>query len=349
MHIRTKFDGGNQINWSQQGSWEGRCTGAGLHLNGGPVWVPTCWEKGVSVPANTIYKHHATTLSKVVEQDRKRKSSLPAKQQHKKSRQASVDNSLSSRSSYSRYDGGPNATDVPQDFPPNHLQDLMISFYKIKIIVTQQRAKEIQLLTMQQRHDEVACSIWKAERRLRITSSIAGTIAKRRPTTQVGTSIRSMLYSKFSGNQATCWGLSQEKATAQQYTVENTTQVTGVSINTECSLVIATDHPWFAATSDGLVNDPQVLPSQGLVEFKNPHSCKDQFITHAVLNKKLTCLFYSTSDALSLKHSDTYYHQVQMAMFCTSKEWCDFVVRTSVDLHVERIRFDEAFCQSILP
>ena len=351
MHIRTKFDGGKQINRSQRGSWEGRCTGAGLRLNGGPAWGPTSWEKAVSVPANTIYKRHATTLSKVVEQDRKRKSSLPAKQQRKKSRQASVDNSLSSRSSYSRYDGGPNATDVPQDVPPNHLQDLMVNFYKIKVIVTQQRGKEIQLLTMQQGHDEVACSIWKAERRLRITSSIAGTIAKRRPTTQVGTSVRSLLYSKFSGNQATRWGLSQEKATAQQYIQWKAQHGSPcVSVYTECGLVIATDHPWLAATPDGLVNDPQVLPSQGLVEFKNPHSCKDQFITHAVLNKKLTCLSYnSTSGALSLKHSDTYYHQVQMAMFCTSKEWCDFVVRTTVDLHVERIRFDEAFCQSVLP
>ena len=94
---------------------------------------PTCWEKAVSVPANTIYKCHTTTLSKVVEQDHKRKSSLPAKQQHKNSRHASVDNSLSSRGLYSRYDGGPNATNVPQDVPPNHLQDLTLSFYKIKV------------------------------------------------------------------------------------------------------------------------------------------------------------------------------------------------------------------------
>ena len=69
-------------------------------------------------------------------------SSLPVKQQRKKPQQASVDNSLSSRSSYSWYDGGPNATDVPQDVPPNHLQDLMVSFYKIEVIVTQQRAKK---------------------------------------------------------------------------------------------------------------------------------------------------------------------------------------------------------------
>ena len=158
----------------------------------------------------------------------------------------------------------------------------------------------------------------------------------------MGTSVCSMLYSKFSGNQATRWGLSQEKATPQQYIQWKVQHGSpGVSVNTECGLVIATDHPWLAATPDGLVNVPQVLPSQGLVEFKNPHSRKDQFITHIVLNKKLICLSYkNTSGALSLKHSDTYYHQMQMAMFCTSKEWCDFVVWTVVDLYVEHIRFE---------
>ena len=137
----------------------------------------TCWEKAVSVPANTVYKAYATTLTRVVKQDRKWKSSQQAKQQRKKSRPTSVDNSLSSRSSYSRYDGGPNATDVPQDVPTNHLQDLMVSFYKTKVY--SYNPTESKILTVQHGYNEVACGVWKAERRLRITSSIAGTIAKR--------------------------------------------------------------------------------------------------------------------------------------------------------------------------
>ena len=66
-----------------------------------------------------------------------------------------------------------------QDIPPNHLQDLMVSFYKTKVVVNQQRAKELPLLTMQHGYDETAFSIWKSERWLRITSSIVGIIAKR--------------------------------------------------------------------------------------------------------------------------------------------------------------------------
>ena len=33
MHIRSKFDGGKQINRSQSGSWEARCAGAALRVN----------------------------------------------------------------------------------------------------------------------------------------------------------------------------------------------------------------------------------------------------------------------------------------------------------------------------
>ena len=74
-----------------------------------------------------------------------------------------------------------------------------------------------------------------------------------------------MLYSKFCGNEATRWGLSQEKATAEQYIQWKAQRGSpGVTVNTECGFVIATNHPWLAATPDGLVIDPQALPSQGL-------------------------------------------------------------------------------------
>ena len=86
--MRTKFDEGKQINLSQRGSWEGRCTGAGLRLNEGPTWAPQCWEKATSLMPNNIFTTHATSIAKDVENDRKRKSALPAKLQHKKSCQS---------------------------------------------------------------------------------------------------------------------------------------------------------------------------------------------------------------------------------------------------------------------
>ena len=38
-----------------------------------------------------------------------------------------------------------------------------------------------------------------------------------------------------------------------------------------------------------------------------------------------------------------------MSIFCTRVKWCDFVVRTSVDLHVERVPWDPQFRMLVLP
>ena len=97
---------------------------------------------------------------------------------------------------------------------------------------------------MQHGYGEAAHSIWKAERRLRITASMAGTTAKRLPSTQVASTIRSMLYTRFTGNQATRWGLSQVKATTEEYIQWKQQQGSpDISVNTECGLTVPTTHP----------------------------------------------------------------------------------------------------------
>ena len=56
MHIRSKFDGGKQINHSQSGSWEGRCAGAGLRQNLGPAWGPVTWKSATGSEANSVFR-----------------------------------------------------------------------------------------------------------------------------------------------------------------------------------------------------------------------------------------------------------------------------------------------------
>ena len=104
MHIRSKFDGGKQINRSQAGSWQGRCAGAGLRNNEGAGWGPPTWQKAVHSEPSGVFKLAATEAIKQTDNDRKRKATATAKQQCKKARYntAAVDNSLSSRMAYSR-------------------------------------------------------------------------------------------------------------------------------------------------------------------------------------------------------------------------------------------------------
>ena len=66
MHIRSKFDGGKQIDLSQSGSWQQRC--AGLCQVLGPVWGP--W-KNTSDEANSVCKSISMAKENQVSQDRK--------------------------------------------------------------------------------------------------------------------------------------------------------------------------------------------------------------------------------------------------------------------------------------
>ena len=104
MHIRSKFDGGKQINRNQAGSWQGRCAGAGLRCNEGAAWGPTTWQKATHREPSDVFKRAAADAIKRNDKDRKRKATASAKLQRKKARYSAtaVDNSLSSRMAYSR-------------------------------------------------------------------------------------------------------------------------------------------------------------------------------------------------------------------------------------------------------
>lgn len=98
MHIRSKFDGGKQINRSQAGSWQGRCAGAGLRCNEGAGWGPTAWQRAVHTEPSSVFKNAAANAIKRTNKDRKRKATAAAKLQRKKARYSAtaVDGSLSS-------------------------------------------------------------------------------------------------------------------------------------------------------------------------------------------------------------------------------------------------------------
>lgn len=60
------------------------------------------------------------------------------------------------------------------------------------------------------------------------------------------------------------------------------------------------------------------------------------------------CCLALNDGQLNLKKSHNYYYQVQTAMFCTERKWCDFVVRTTIDLHVEMIQWDNQLWENVL-
>ena len=100
-------------------------------------------------------------------------------------------------------------------------------------------------------------------------SSNVGAIAKHQSTTKVGPLVHQLLYSSFRGNRVTSWGLLQEEDTEKQYREYMKEQCVDFKVNGDCGLHVSTQYPWLAATRDGLVHDPSITPSRGLVEQHN--------------------------------------------------------------------------------
>ena len=168
MHIRAKFDGGKQINRSQRSSWNGQCAGAGLRCNEGLTWEPTFWKKITGNAPNDEFEAKSLTLLKQTNNDRKRKASEEVKQQRKKAKFTSNDDSVNSRRAYSRHDGIVEVDDVHADLPPSDLQDLMVCYYRANVMVNESKATSIQLTTMKHSSDSRSSALWNEERRLRV-------------------------------------------------------------------------------------------------------------------------------------------------------------------------------------
>ena len=74
---------------------------------------------------------------------------------------------------------------------------------------------------------------------------------------------------------------------------------------------------------------------------------KSNVLTTAVINLwkmllvKVNISALKNSDGtLKLKHDHSYYYQCQMQIFSTRRAFCDFVVWSSNELHVERLTLD---------
>ena len=108
----------------------------------------------------------------------------------------------------------------------------------------------------------------------------------------------------------------------------------------QCGLFISEHNSWLAATPDGKVQDSsdKSHPS-GLVEIKNPFSVRDKNLSEACKISSF-CLEINKQNQRQLKRRHDYYFQIQCQLYCVDKQWCDFVVRTNTDMHVECIYRD---------
>jgi len=209
MHIRTKFDGGKQIDQSQRDSWQRRCAGAVLRMNEGPEWGPQQWAKIVGLPAGSVY----TASSAKARETLAKKVYNEGENQEENAKDQTTLFSLGLTIQDNIYDNGPNAMDVPSDIPPKDMHNLMVSYYSANIKITEVTATKLSIDTA----DQGESVLWYEERSERLTASNVGKIAKRRATTKVGPTVQQFLHTKLHGNVATSWGNFQEEDSNRKY------------------------------------------------------------------------------------------------------------------------------------
>ena len=108
----------------------------------------------------------------------------------------------------------------------------------------------------------------------------------------------------------------------------------------ESGLTLHPDMPFFGATPDGIVSCD--CCGEGILEVKCPFCKRSLHLTEAADDRKF-CLKTTTDGTLSLKETHQYYFQVQMQIAVCQTDYCDFVVWTEHDIHLERIEPNHRF------
>lgn len=165
--------------------------------------------------------------------------------------------------------------------------------------------------------------------------------------------MKELLYSTFRGNEATRYGMVMEDTVRTEYITYQQQNKHQELCVTNCGLFVSCENPLLAATPDGLAEDPsEPLSSSGLLEIKNPHNKRSLTLSEACSTGPSFYLKEEKKDEVTtykLKPKHDYYFQVQCQLYCVNKEWCDFVVRTEKELHIQRIYRDRKWWDQQLP
>ncbi len=119
------------------------------------------------IPNNIIFTRVMDVSVKRVERDRKRKATEKAQESRRRSKYAQTDDSFGAHRAYSRHDQGDVPEEISSDFPEDYLLELMCNYYNTNVVVTEEKAIEIEQETRNQAQDQ-QCNV---ERRKRVTAS----------------------------------------------------------------------------------------------------------------------------------------------------------------------------------
>lgn len=204
--IVCKFVGGKRINFSLKGSYQTRCQAAAISFNTRGTYYSVLSKK---MPLQTRKYVAKMVKKRQLQKDSKNRTT---RKQNKKTP------TLPDR------DYGPDATPEP-DLTDDQFEKKKQAFLQ-SLEKTQEQLEDIEKKT----RGQAANSYWLQERLYRLTASHFGDVCKMRKTTSSANKVKNILYTSFSGNEATRWGSEHEPFAIQQFEKEFGLQVRCYSI-----------------------------------------------------------------------------------------------------------------------
>ena len=110
----------------------------------------------------------------------------------------------------------------------------------------------------------------------------------------------------------------------------------------ESRFYVCQSNPFLGASSDGIVSCS--CCGRGILEIKCSFKNKEKAIQNAADEDLSFCL----DSALSLKQNQRYMAQIQFQMFVLQVQYCDFVVCTDIEKHIQRVSFNNCFSSNLV-
>ncbi|KAF5278270.1 hypothetical protein FQR65_LT15704 [Abscondita terminalis] len=216
---------------------------------------------------------------------------------------------------------GPNAEQP--DLSPCDLEEAMTKYFeKLKKRVTNKESQEIlQQQTVGQHENQ----LWREVRKNILTASNFGVVIKRRLKLLPHNLIKRLLYQKELNTPAIRYGRLNESKAIAKYN-----EMTGREVK-NCGIFIDWENPYLGASPDGLVED------DGLIEVK----CLPSLLNHKIRDSSSnrTC-FHIVDNEIRLKTNHSFYYQIQGQLNICRRNYCDFIIYSDNDFHIERINKD---------
>lgn len=191
--------------------------------------------------------------------------------------------------------------------------------------------------------DQRDCQMWLREHQDRITASNFGNIIFRKalPSEAFLTNLFTSFNKTIIAASITYGCRHEEHAKAKYLEVF---AKDNVHLH-KCGFVVNPEFSFLGATPDAKVCKNGKC---GIMEIKCPFSCRNLTIHEAIETVNNFLLVRSDNGLVTLRTNHPYYAQVQGQLLITGTDFCEFVVYTQKDIHIETIMPDHCFLTDML-